>query len=198
MLYPVSVSLELVSIAGSSHVYKTRHLAPSQIVNQAIFPVFILRHCYCLLVSQRGLTRYQPLPHTLFFMTLSSLRCSMYTQPLIAEAAAAWRSANTITTGQINQILQREKNRRWPEFHNSMLVQGQQKADNIVHHEAAQTLIDMRRAATTTATTTRAQARSETTIQFLIPKPKRLHSIEIANNEPYNRPLLRHTFCNLC
>ena len=67
-----------------------------------------------------------------------------------------------------------------------MLPQEKQQAANIVHGEAAQAPIDLRRPATTTATTTRSPARACTTIQLRIPKPKRLPLIARGNNQLYN------------
>ena len=67
-------------------------------------------------------------------------------------------------------------------FHNRRLAQGQQEAVNTLPGEAAEALIALAQAATTTATTTRAQGRAETTPQFVIPKRRRLHSIVIENN----------------
>ena len=72
LLYPITLSLELASIEGSSDVYKTRHPASSQILNLAIFTALVLRYCSCLLVFHRWLTRSPPLTHTLFFTTLLS------------------------------------------------------------------------------------------------------------------------------
>ena len=72
LLYPITVSLQSALIEGSSHAYKTRLPASSQIVNQAIFTAFVLRYCSGLLVFHRWLTRSPPLTHTLFHTTLSS------------------------------------------------------------------------------------------------------------------------------
>ena len=69
-----------------------------------------------------------------------------------------------------------------------MLAQGQQEAVNILRGEAAEALIARSRAATTTATITRAQARAETTPQSEIHKPQRLHLIVIENNNLQHRP----------
>ena len=55
-------------IGGSSHVYKPRLPASSQIVNQAIFSAFVLRYGCCLHVSYPWLTRSPPLTHTLFLL----------------------------------------------------------------------------------------------------------------------------------
>ena len=110
------------------------------------------------------------------------------TQQLRTEAAAARRTPGTITTEQVNQILQGERDRRWTEFHNRMLAREQQEAANILRGEAAEALIALSQAATTTATTTRAQARAETTPQLVIPKLQRLHAIVIENNRLQNRP----------
>ena len=68
------------------------------------------------------------------------------------------------------------------------MVQEQQEAANTLRGEAAEALIALSQAATTTATTTRAQARAETTPQLVIPKSQRLHSIVIENNPLQNRP----------
>ena len=77
LLCPLTVSQESVLIEGSSHAYKTRLLASSQMVNCAIFPVVILRYCSCHVVLHRWLTRYPPLTHTLFYTTLSSSTCPL-------------------------------------------------------------------------------------------------------------------------
>ena len=69
-----------------------------------------------------------------------------------------------------------------------MLAQEQQDAANTLSGEAAEALIALSQPATTTATTTRAQARAETTPQLVIPKPQRLHSIVIENDKLQNRP----------
>ena len=90
------------------------------------------------------------------------------TQRLRSGAAAARRYPNTITTEQVNQILQSETDRRWTEFHDRMLRQEPQEAANTLREEAAEALIALCQAATptatttaiTTATTTRAQARA--------------------------------------
>ena len=110
------------------------------------------------------------------------------TQQLRTEAAAARRTSNTMTTEQVNQNLQGERDRRWTEFHNRMLAGEQQEAANTLRGEAAEALIALSQAATTTATTTRAQDRAEATPQLVIPKPQRLHSIVIKNNMLQNRP----------
>ena len=109
-------------------------------------------------------------------------------QQLRTEAAAAKRPPNTITTEQVNQILQGERDRRWTEFHNRRLAQEQQEAANTLRGEAAEARLALSQAATTTATTTRDQARAETTPQLVIPKPQKLHSIVIENNLLQNRP----------
>ena len=109
-------------------------------------------------------------------------------QQLRTEAAAARRTPNTITTEQVNQILSGERDRRWTEFYNRMLRREQQAAANTLRGEAADALIALSQAASTTATTTRAQARAETTPQLVIPKPQRLDSIVIENNKLQNRP----------
>ena len=77
LLYPVIVSLVSVSIDGSSHVYMTRHLASSQIVNLAIFPPFVLRYCSCLPFFHRWFTAYAPVTHTLAHATLLSPCCPL-------------------------------------------------------------------------------------------------------------------------
>ena len=74
--YPLTVSLELVSIAGSSHVYKTLFLASLQIQDLAILPASVLRYCSCLLLFHRWLTHYSHLPYTLFSTTLLFLSCT--------------------------------------------------------------------------------------------------------------------------
>ena len=109
-------------------------------------------------------------------------------QQLRTEAAAARRTPNTITTEQVNQILQGERHRRWTEFHNRMLQREQQEAANTLRGEAAEAPIALSQAATTTATATRAQARAETTPQLVIPKLQRLHSIVIENKLLQNKP----------
>ena len=110
------------------------------------------------------------------------------TQHLRTEAAAARRPPNTITTEQVNQILQDERDRRWTEFHNRMLAQEQQEAANTSRGEAAEALIALSQAATTTATTTRAQGTAETTALLVIPQPQSLHSIVIENYPSQSRP----------
>ena len=93
-----------------------------------------------------------------------------------------------MTTEQVNEIPQGERDRRWPQFHNVMLARAQQAAVNTLRGEAAEALIALSQAATTTATTTRAQARAETTPQLVIHKLQTLHAIVIENNKPQNRP----------
>ena len=117
-----------------------------------------------------------------------SRRVCVPTQQLRTEAAAVRRTPNTITTEQVNHILQGERDRRWTDCHNRLLAREQQEAVNTLRGEAADALIALSRAASTTATTTRAQARAETTPQFVIPKPQRLHAIVIQNNLWQNRP----------
>ena len=78
------------------------------------------------------------------------------TQQLRTAAAAARRTPNTITTEQVNQILQGGSDRRWTEFHKRILAREQQEAANTLRGEAAEALIALSQAATTTATTTRA------------------------------------------
>ena len=68
-----------------------------------------------------------------------------------------------------------------------MLAREQQEAANTLRGEAAEARIALSQAATTTATTTRAQARAETTPQLVMPKPQRCHSIVIENNRLQNR-----------
>ena len=109
-------------------------------------------------------------------------RICVPTQQLSTEAAAARRTPNIITTQQVNQILQDERDRRWTEFHNRMLGREQKEAANILRGEAAEGLIAISQAATTTATTTRAQATAETTPQLIIPKLQRLHAIVMENH----------------
>ena len=109
-------------------------------------------------------------------------------QQLRTEAAAARRTPNTITTEQVNQILQGEGDRRCTELHNGRLAQVQQEAANTLRGEAAEALIALSQAATTTATTTRAQARADTTPQLVIPKLQGLHAIVKENNLLQNRP----------
>ena len=67
LLYPISLSLKSGSMQGSSHIYETRLLVYSQMVNLAILTAFVLRYCSCLLVFNRWLTRYLSLTHTQFF-----------------------------------------------------------------------------------------------------------------------------------
>ena len=112
-------------------------------------------------------------------------------QQLRTEAAVQRRSPNTITSEQVNQILQGERDRRWTEFHNRRLAQEPQEAANTLRGEAGESLLALSQAATTTATTTRPQARAETTPQFVIPKPQRLDSIVIENNLLQNKPPTR-------
>ena len=50
LLHTLTLSLKSVSREGYSHVYKTRLLASSHIVNQAILSAFVLRYYSCLLV----------------------------------------------------------------------------------------------------------------------------------------------------
>ena len=69
-----------------------------------------------------------------------------------------------------------------------MLAQEQQEAVNNLRGEAADGLFVLSQAATTTATTTRAQARAESIPQLVIHKPQRLHSIVIENNKLQHRP----------
>ena len=54
--------------------------------------------------------------------------------------------------------------------------------------EAAEALIAPSKAATTTATTDKAQVRAQTTPQLVIPKPPRLHEMVIEKNRLQNRP----------
>ena len=68
-----------------------------------------------------------------------------------------------------------------------MLAREQQEAANTLRGEAAEALIALSQAATTNATTIRAQARAETTAQLVIPKPQRLYSIVIENSRLQNR-----------
>ena len=96
-------------------------------------------------------------------------------QQLRTEAAAGRRTPTTITTEQVNQILQGERDGRWTEFHNRMLAQEQQEAANNRRGEAAEALIAHCQAATTTATTTKGQVIAATTPQLVIHKLQRLH-----------------------
>ena len=110
------------------------------------------------------------------------------TQQLRTEAAVARRTPHTITTEQVKQILQGERDRSCTEFPNRMLVREKQEAANTLRGEAAEALIALSQAATTTASTTRPQARAETTPQLVIPKPQTLHAIVIENKRLQNRP----------
>lgn len=63
--YPLAVSLGLFSMEGTSHIYKTRLLASPQIVNEAIFPAFVLRYSSSILVSHCWLICKPPLIHAI-------------------------------------------------------------------------------------------------------------------------------------
>ena len=65
------------------------------------------------------------------------------TQQLRSEAAAARRTSNTITTEQVNEILQGKRNRRWTEFHNRMLAQEQQECERVCYKMGLPTTANM-------------------------------------------------------
>ena len=60
-----------------------------------------------------------------------------------------------------------------------------------MREDAAEALLTLSQAATTTATTTRAQARPVTTPQLVSPKQQRRHSLVTENNPLQNRPPTR-------
>ena len=74
-LYQLTGSRKFVTIEGSSHIYETRLLATSQMVNYAIHTAFVQYYCFCLHVFYSWLSCYLPLTHILYITTLSFTSC---------------------------------------------------------------------------------------------------------------------------
>ena len=66
----------------------------------------------------------------------SNRRVCSISQQLSAETALARRTPTNITNEQVNHIQHDERDRRWTEFRNRMLIQEEQEAANTLQGEA--------------------------------------------------------------